>query len=222
MSARARLGLALLGSSLASVGLFIAGAINNESWTFGYLIWNLTLAWIPLGLALWLERVLRRKLWSSWEALATTVLWLSFLPNSFYIVTDYVHLQDVQRVDLLFDVVMFSSFVFTGVVLGYISLGIVHKELLKRLSKRISGTFIAAILLVSSFAIYIGRDLRWNSWDILVSPASLIFDVSDRLLNPHDHPQAFITTATFFVFLGTFYIVSRAGVRALRIPKPSE
>ncbi len=107
--------MALVISTLTSVGLFAYGAWRNHSLEFNYLLWNLFLAWLPLIFAVRLVSVLRHKLWSSWEAMATSLLWLVFLPNSFYMISDFIHLEDVQRVDILFDTVMFTSFIYTGV-----------------------------------------------------------------------------------------------------------
>ena len=213
------MGFALFVSSLVSVGFWVAGAISNDSTEYGYLVWNLALAWIPLALALWLESVLNVKLWSSWLALLATLLWLAFLPNSFYLISDFVHLTEVPRADIVFDVVMFGSFALNGLLLGYLSLFLVHGELRKRLDVRTSGLMISAVLLLSSFAIYIGRDLRWNTWDVILSPASLLFDVSDRLINAGAHPQVFSTTLSFFILLSSLYVVILYIARALRQQK---
>ena len=219
MSTRARLGLALLASSLVCVGFWTAGAISNNSTEFDYLTWNLALAWVPLVLALWLERILSSRLWSNWLPLLITLLWLGFLPNSFYVISDFVHLTEVPRADIVFDVVMFGSFAINGLILGYISLFLVHSELRRRLNAGVSNLVIGAVLLVSSFAIYIGRDLRWNTWDAVFSPASLLLDVSERLLNAGSHPQIFTTTLSFFALLGSIYVVMLYTVRALRQQK---
>lgn len=216
LSARGKLGLALGASSLASICLYVAGVWSNHDDAFGYLPWNLVLAWVAVLVALWLERTLHRTYWSSWYGLFVTAVWLVFLPNTFYMVSDFVHLQEVGRVDLLYDVVMFASFILNGVTLGFISLFIVHSQLAKRISQRAAGTMIGTILLLCSFAIYIGRELRWNTWDILTNPSSLLFDVSDRVLNPHEHPQAFTTTASFFVLLGSLYLVLWYAAKAAR------
>jgi uncharacterized membrane protein len=108
---------------------------------------------------------------------------------------------------LLYDAVTFTSFILTGLLLGFTSLYMVHIELKKRMTKRAAWAWVGAILLVCSFAIYLGRDLRWNTWDIFFNPGGLLFDVSDQLLNPREHPAAFTTTLTFFVFLGALYVV---------------
>lgn len=207
ISARVKLGLALGVSSLASVGLYLVGAWSNHDYAFSYLPWNLMLAWVSLCITLWLEHTIHQRLWSSWYALIVTGLWLLLLPNTFYMISDFVHIQEVNRVDLLYDVVMFASFIFNGLFLGLISLYVVHWELARRVSNRMAGTFIGIIIFTCSFAIYIGRELRWNTWDVLTNPSSVLFDVSDRVLNPREHPKAFTTTLSFFVLLGSMYLV---------------
>jgi len=208
--------LALLGSSLASVALFLVGAYRNRSMEFGYFIWNLFLAWLPLFFSFWLVRTLRHKLWSSWEAMAASFLWLMFLPNSFYMITDFIHLQEVKRVDVVYDAVMFTSFIFVSVVLGLSSLYLVHREFGKRFAWRASATWLAAVILLCSFAIYLGRDLRWNSWDVFTNPGGLLFDVSDRLLHPAAYPQMFLTVFVFFVLLGSMYTLTWKAMQLIR------
>ena len=203
-----RLGIALLASSLVSLVLFAAGALRNHSLAYDYLLYNLALAWIPLLMAVLLAWLLRRRLWSSWLPLLATVIWLGFLPNSFYMISDYIHLQDVTRLDVLSDVLMFSSFILNAFVLGLLSLGIVHGELRKRFRARSSWVLVLGVILVTSFAIYIGRDLRWNTWDLLLNPASVLFDVSDRLLSPAAHPEMLSTTLGFAVLITTFYTMA--------------
>jgi uncharacterized membrane protein len=208
--------LALVLSTLASIGLFAYGAWRNHSLEFNYLVWNLFLAWLPLVFAVRLVSVLRRKLWSSWEAMATSLLWLVFLPNSFYMISDFIHLEDVRRVDILFDTVMFTSFIYTGVALGFSSLYLIHLQFRRRFSSRTAAAWIAFTLLVSSAAVYVGRDLRWNSWDVLTNPGGVLFDISDRLIHPGQYPQMVVTVISFFVLLGSMYGLLWHGARLLR------
>lgn len=211
--------LSLVAASMVSVGFFTYAAWRNHSLEFDYLIWNLFLAWIPLILAYWLVQVLKTHLWSSWQALSISALWLLFLPNSFYMISDFIHLVDVPRVDVLYDALMFTSFIFTGVILGMTSLLLIHVQLKRRLSRWSADGWIIFTLLVCSFAIYVGRDLRWNSWDVLFNPAGLLFDVSDRFLRPADYPQMFVTVISFFVLLTTLYVVVWRGVHLAREPR---
>jgi uncharacterized membrane protein len=183
---------------------------------FSYLPWNLFLAWIPLFLIILLARVLRTHAWSDWGPLLLSLIWLLFLPNSFYLVSDYIHLRDVSNADILYDAVMFTMFVFTGLLLGFSSLYIFHQQLLRRLSRRTAAWSVALILLSCSFAIYIGRDLRWNSWDVLASPAGLLFDLSNRLVQTESWSVLFSTVAIFFALLGGMYYVGWQLMRAGR------
>jgi uncharacterized membrane protein len=207
-----RLWLALAGSSLVSVSLFLANVHTMHSWEFSYLIWNLFLAWVPLFFTFWLLRVLKHKLWSSWEALLITVIWLSFLPNSFYMISDFVHILDVPPYRVLYLVVVFASFIFNGVILGYLSLFQIHQELLKRVGKRTSGVLIAVVLMLCSFAIYLGHDLRWNSWDLLRDPGGILVDVSNHVTDA----IAYTTAFSFFLLLGSLYVVVWCIARTMR------
>jgi uncharacterized membrane protein len=208
--------LALVVATLATFGLFLARALRNNSWEYNYLVWNLFLAWLPLVFALRLVIVLRAKLWSSWEAVILSVLWLLFLPNSFYMISDFIHLERLPTVDLLQDAVMITAFVYLSLTIGFSSLYLVHLEFKKRFSPRWSALFISVFLLLASLAIYTGRDLRRNSWDVLANPAGLLFDFSDRLLNPSGYGQIAVTVLSFFALLGSMYTVLWCGARLIR------
>ena len=203
-------------ATLATLGMFAVRVLRNDSTQFSYLIWNLCLAWLPLLIALRLIRVLGYKLWSSWEAVALSLLWLLFLPNSFYIVSDFIHLQRIVTIDVLYDAVMFMAFVYLGLTIGFTSLYLVHVELKKRFADRTAALLIGVALLLSSFAIYLGRDLRWNSWDVVTNADGLLFDLSDRLLQPAGYGQIIITTGSFFGLLASMYAVLWAGARLVR------
>lgn len=207
LNPRERVVGSVVGLTVVSIVLFVAGVLANHSFRFNYMLQNLFLAWLPLIFSLVLLRVLRVRRWSSWEGLSITLLWLLLLPNSFYMISDFVHIQDVARHNLLYDVVMFTAFIITAALLGFSSLYMVHAELRKRVSLRSSSATIAAIIFLCSFAIYMGRDLRWNSWDVLVTPAGILFDVSDHLIHPLRHGDMFTTTLSFFVLLGSLYVV---------------
>ena len=201
--------------SCLSVGFFVVGAIENKSSDFWYLVWNLFLAWLPLAFVLWLLHVIKRYGWTSWMGIVLSILWLDFLPNSFYMVSDFIHLQDYHRVNVVFDTVTFSLFVLSGLFLGYTSLYLVHRQLVLRMRQRKAWSIVALMLLLCSFAIYVGRDLRMNSWDILTNPAGILVDITDPIANPRAHMLAFTTTLTFFVFLFCLYIVVWQLSRAL-------
>jgi len=207
---------ALAGLSLLSLGFFAVESWWNQNLSDWYLIWNLFLAWIPLGLSAMLVNLLQKQLWSSWSAIGLSLAWLVFLPNSFYMVSDFIHLQDMPRSNVLFDSLMFTVFILNGLILGYASLYLVQRELRKRLSAFKTTLIVGAIFFSCSFAIYLGRDLRWNSWDVLVNPAGIVFDISERIIRPFAYPEAFSVTLMFFAFLGGLYWVVWSMMRSLR------
>ncbi len=205
---------------MVSIGLFSYGAWQNHSLDFSYLIWNLILAWLPLLIAIRLIKVLKLKIWSSWEALLLFLLWLVLLPNSFYMISDFIHLQEVQRVDILYDTLMFTSFIYTGVALGFSSLYLLHMRVRNQINPTIAGIGVAVTLFICSGAVYIGRDLRWNSWDILTNPGGLLFDVSDRLEHPSSYPEMITTVISFFIILLSMYGLLWRGTQLVKsMPK---
>lgn len=208
--------IAALGlSTLVSIGFFVYGAWLDKSIYYDYLIWNLFLAWLPLLFAYRLVIILQRKLWSSWEAMGVSVLWIVFLPNSFYMISDFIHLQDIQY-HLLYDALMFTSFIYIGVLLGFSSLYLVHLEMSKRFTRTTTWWMISITLLICSFAIYLGRDLRWNSWDILTNPGGLLFDISVRVLHPAAYPEMILTIVPFFILLLSMYLLVWNSIRLIR------
>jgi uncharacterized membrane protein len=204
--------LAIVVSSLVSESLFAYGVIRNHSLEFSYLSWNLVLAWLPLLFSIRLNKVLHRKLWSSWEALALSALWLIFLPNSFYMISDFIHIQDVSQANLIYDTVMLTSFIYTGVTLGFSSLFLIHLQLRRRFSTTASALWAAVMLLICSIAIYFGRDLRWSSWNVLTNPGGLLFDITYRLQHLSSYPEMIVTVISFFVLLATIYNLLWKGV----------
>lgn len=197
----------LLVSSLVSIGLLAIRMLVAGNFKFWFLSWNLILAWLPILFAFGLRANLTKKRLSDWQNLVLFVLWLGFLPNSFYIMSDLIHLQSSGETSVLYDIAMIMSFVINGLLLGFISVFIVHRLLLQRFRENYAHTIIGIVFLLSGFAIYLGRYLRWNTWDILFNPAGLLFDLSERIINPLIHAQTYIVTLVFFVVIGSTYAV---------------
>jgi len=81
--------LALL--SLFSVALIATRYFYSREPLFGGLIWNLFLAWIPFGLSVLIYD--RHRAGARLRSLVPlAALWLLFLPNAPYILTDFKHL----------------------------------------------------------------------------------------------------------------------------------
>ncbi len=194
-------------ASLAGAGLFLAGVLRNGTLDYWYLLFNLLLGVIPLGAAVWLRFSVDTKGWRKWHISLLGALWLLFLPNSFYIVTDFIHLPEVARVDVVQDAVMLMHFSALGLVAGFISLYIMHGLLLGRYSHRVAMMLILGVIYLASFAIYLGRELRWNSWDIILHPFSVIKDTLLLWWHPVYGVSAIWMTLSFFVMLTTLYLL---------------
>lgn len=194
--------------SAGSVALLAVRVYVERSTWLVFLMWNLFLAWIPLILVTILAQYLQTKAWRSRTAIILTAAWLIFLPNSFYIISDLIHVAVSTRQTILFDAVLLFSFSITGLAIGIASLYAMHRLLLTRRDSTESWGIVSVVVLLCSFAIYLGRYLRWNSWDIVFSPLGLLFDVSERLTSPTQHEQTFGTTLLFFVFIMMSYVAA--------------
>lgn len=202
-----RLVASLVVMSLTGVLLLFIRIASSDSTRYSFLIWNLFLAVIAPLLAWWLVDRLKKQRWLQPKQILLTIAWLLFLPNSFYLLTDFVHLRETFEASLLYDIVMISSFAISGLIFGYLSIFLVHKALIKRLGQKTSWQIISLVFIACSFAIYLGRFTRWNTWDILLKPAGLLFDVSDRVVNPIAHAETYQITLIFFVLLTSIYWV---------------
>ncbi len=211
-----RLSVAIGFSCAVSICLLLVRIETSGSMRYSFLFWNLVLAIIPALLAVWLVRRVDEYGWMRLPQILLTIVWLSFLPNSFYLITDFIHLRETYEVSLLFDIVMLLSFVVNGLIFGFFSLYLVHLRLVKRFRPLWSSSIVALILLACSFATYLGRYTRWNSWDIVLRPAGLLFDVSDRFVNPSAHEQTYLTMLLFFTLLTSLYWVIWESTRLLR------
>ncbi|HXY17835.1 MAG TPA: DUF1361 domain-containing protein [Candidatus Nitrosopolaris sp.] len=187
------------------LAFFVVRVILTDSSSFDFIPGNLVLAWLGLVFGWLLIRQLKVTRWASWQNISLSVLWLFFLPNTWYMLTDFIHVYPTGEISELYDIAMIGSLVITGFILGFTSLYLVHKELFKRFGAKPSAYLVAGVILLSSFAIYLGRDLRWNSWDVIANPSGLILNVSDRIIDPLGHLRAFNVTGLFFVLISVLY-----------------
>jgi uncharacterized membrane protein len=178
----AAVGSLLLCSGFA-LALLVARVVYTDSTQYRNLAWNLALAWAPFLLALVVyerHRAGARPL----ALLAPGFLWLLFLPNAPYLLTDVFLIRFLGGVPIWFDVVLVTAFAWTGLLLGFTSLFLVHTVARAVAGSRAGWTIVLAAIALSSFGIYLGRFLRWNSWDFLVQPTVLAASIGDHLTDP--------------------------------------
>jgi uncharacterized membrane protein len=168
---------------------------------FHFFVWNLFLAVIPVLFS----RTLHKNDKINFRVIVKLALWLLFLPNAPYIVTDLVHFTERPPVPRWYDLVMITSAAWNGLVLGIISLLQVEQFLLKHLSQLKVNVIIIATLFLSSFGVYLGRFLRFNSWDIITDPLDLTRFIAKQFLYPHHYTKTWVFTVLFGVLLSIVY-----------------
>ncbi|OAB43787.1 DUF1361 domain-containing protein [Paenibacillus glacialis] len=186
-----------------------------------YLNWDVFLAWVPVGLALLINIVyvymkknlnLRRIL-----LLLIGMAWLFFYPNSAYLITDmlhpFVHYKPepgerfTHDIEFWYHLILFFSAALIGLLLSIVSLFSVH-GLVRRTFSEITGwMFAVIILMLSSLGIYIGRFIRWNSWDVLLQPYKIFHDTLLMLTDPEQLQHVLPFTGMIFAVTLISYCV---------------
>jgi len=174
-----------------------------------FLVWNLFLAAVPLMASTALV-ALDRKGGRMSARLALAAVWLLFLPNAPYILTDLVHLAERPPVPFWFDLALLLSAAGTGLLSGYVALADVQSVLARHWGHRVAWATSVGVLFLSAFGIYLGRELRWNSWDVLTAPGTLAADILAPLANPMAHPTTVVMTLVFGGMLTMGYVVLHA------------
>jgi uncharacterized membrane protein len=169
-----------------------------------FLYWNLFLAFIPWAMSslVMMNPILRERKFVLWGLLA---VWMLFFPNSPYILTDLFHLRTKSAMPVWFDLGLVLSFAWTGLVYGFVSLSDIEHLLSKKFSRAVTSSVIVVLLFISSFGIYLGRYLRWNSWDIIHKPAELFMDIAVRFTDPFSHPRTWGMTILMGVLLNAMF-----------------
>jgi len=194
---------------------FVWGDVNNyrdvfffqNEPTFIFLVWNLFLAWIPFGLAMIVNH-LHKKQQKGFFILPIIGAWLLFFPNAPYLLTDLLHLRPRTVIPYWYDVMLFTSFAWTGLLLGLISLYPIHCFFKQYLPKPLEHGLIALLIFLGSLGIYIGRFLRWSSWDIIYQPKGLLTDLHNIFFYPAElFPELGISVVFFFFLYPLYWLV---------------
>lgn len=193
---------------LAISGLFCCFLISVRVIVFKegmylFLIWNLFLAALPLVFSFILkyyEDVFPKV---AWVQILLFNFWLLFFPNAPYIITDLVHLAEGRPAPLWYDASLLFCAAFTGLLSGLISLFIIHKIILKRIKKFTAWIIISILVILSGYGIYLGRVLRWNSWDIFINTTELFNSIIQTL----SLPSAIAMTFVFSIIQGLLYLI---------------
>jgi uncharacterized membrane protein len=204
----------LILSSLFSIGLTATRIFYTREWMFAWLSWNLFLAIVPYLISRYamrnpslIENNVRFGL--------LFIAWLLFIPNAFYIITDLFHLEIRVGIPLWFDLALIFSFAWNGILLGVLSVRQMEKMVQVKLPMITELQFAVPVMLLNAFGIYIGRYLRYNTWDVIAAPFQLTKDIFYLLLHPVQHRFDWSMIICYAVFMTLIYIAIKRMSKAL-------
>jgi uncharacterized membrane protein len=190
-------------ASAICIFLVAARIAFSDSIRYRSLTWNLFLAWIPFMLA-YLTYALSWRKWLLYLVLPfTALLWLIFFPNAPYILTDLQHLANQSNAaPLWYDVIVMVWFGWTGLLLGIVSLYLMHDIVMRTFGRMVGWAFVFIAAGLSSFGVYLGRFVRFNSWDILNDPKEIVVTILGLAIDPSKRLVAFTILFTgFYLFV---------------------
>lgn len=190
-------------ASLICVLLVAARIAYSDSGRYTSLVWNLFLAWIPFVLSYLAHAFSWKKTLLYFVLPITAFLWLIFFPNAPYILTDLQHLaKETSSAPVWYDVIMMIWFSWTGLLLGLVSLYLMHDIVQRTFGRWLGWAFVLFVSGLSSFGVYLGRFARFNSWDLLDDPTEIVVTVLGLAIDPSRRLVAFtILFAVFYLFV---------------------
>lgn len=205
-------------SMMFSIGMTVARTLYSGHLTFLFLIWNLFLAWLPYCISQWLSYY-QYKIQSKFIFVLALLVWLAFVPNTFYILTDLYHIGDGYNDYLMpqwFDLAMIWSFAWNGLLLGILSVRHIEKIVHKKFKPGNEMLFLYPVMWLNALGVYVGRYLRFNTWDVLTNPFLLLRDIANVLLHPFADRYASGMIFCFSILLTLIYLMLKKMSKAIR------
>jgi uncharacterized membrane protein len=204
---RSRYKIAIFGlmafASMMCILLVAARIAYSDTGRYTGLVWNLFLAWIPFLLAYLAHALSWKKTLLYFVLPITAILWLLFFPNAPYILTDLQHLtKETSSAPVWYDVIVMVWFSWTGLLLGLVSLYLMHDIVQRTFGRWFGWAFVFIVSGLSSFGVYLGRFVRFNSWDLLGDPKEIVVTILGLAIDPSRRLVAFtILFAVFYLFV---------------------
>lgn len=205
---------------------------------YSYMVWNIILAWVPLEISTFIYTIKDRSLNYKWVKIlipAMWVLWMLFYPNAPYVITDFIHISSSKfhlanpnyipygtepriiyndNFKIWLGFINIGVGVWIGYMLGVVSLYINQEMIKVKFSKLTSWLFVIGVSLLSGFAIYLGRFIRWNSWDVIFNPSNII-----SILVKDVHFKAVNFTILFGIAILFIYIINYVIIKEFMLEK---
>ena len=189
---------ALMFLSFFCIFLSVCRIFIAENYFLLFLVWNLFLAFVPwlISSTLYLSKNNNKIIF-----IIFMTIWLLFFPNALYIVTDFIHIKTAASTMRWYDLILLFSYSFAGLFYGFVSLDFIEAKIQKLFNIKYPQIFSIFAIYLSAFGIYLGRFLRWNSWDLVTNLSSVLSDLFLPIKNPFIHAR----TWAFILLLGTLF-----------------
>lgn len=184
-----------------SMSLLAIRVIYSETLIYHFYLWNTVLAAVPYAVS---AQLLKLKKMNA-VSIILLLAWLLFFPNAPYMITDIFHYRERLPVPFWYDLILVIAAAWNGLILGMASLMNVEKFLSRYLKPKWVIVCEIFSLLLCSYGIFIGRFLRFNSWDVLSDPGSLIYSSAHHVLVPQHYAKLWAFTVLFAGLLGVIY-----------------
>jgi uncharacterized membrane protein len=176
-----------------------------------WVLWNLLLALVPLAIAARVFVAPPRQPHSAWWWIGL-IAFVALLPNSPYVVTDLVHLQESLGHDTTVIVLLRYAVLVVGGVLAYVvSIRLLHQWL--RNAGLPSWPIEVALHALCTVGIALGRLFRFNSWDLLLRPTSVV-----EAVGVPTRAHAVVLGAIFVALCASSVLVR--GLAGIRVARP--
>jgi uncharacterized membrane protein len=190
----------LLQLSALSFALLTYRILKSGSLVYIFLAWNLFLAWIPYLLSAY---AIKQKSSSRFilKEFALCISWLLFLPNAPYLLTDFVHLHERAHLPFWYDLLVLLSFSLTGLLLFMFSFYVFSVKIISVFRIKYQKMITYSLFVLCGYGLYLGRCLRYNSWDVISNPFGLIASMFRSVTDPHWFKETVGMSILFGLFL---------------------
>ena len=199
-------------SAMFCFSMSIVRYAATDTTTFLSLNWNLFLAFIPWFVSMIL--IIRRQI-NKFVLVVLVFTWVIFFPNAPYILTDLFHLTPRSFPPIWYDLILVLSYAWTGLMFGFVSLINIETILIEHINTKIVSLISTLLLFVAGFGIYLGRYLRWNSWDLISNPLDIFVDILKIFSSPFNYQRAWGVTILMGLMLNMMYL----SIKLLNIKK---
>lgn len=190
---------------------WLAYSLDAAEGNLGFMVWNTFLAVIPFVLSLWVFRgrgSQTRKL-SWWIGSA---MCLAFLPNAPYVLTDIIHLiHDIRQGHSVWTITLilvpqYMLFMAIGME-AYVGTLLNFGHYLKKAGR--PNWILPSELIIhglTALGIYLGRFLRFNSWDLVTRPGTVGLSIINQLT---DKQPLLVMVITFVVIAVLYWLLKQ-------------